>query len=889
MPRERRASWLREWEAELEAARERGRSPLRIGLGALPDAWTVRRLARRSRAGREDLRKGEMTMGGTRATEPGMTSGIAAGIRDMGREVRRALRSLLRAPGFTGASVVTLAVGLGATATIVTLVDAILLRPLPYPDADRVVKVYHTLEERTWPLARFALPFLREENRSFEAMGGYWSPGRYTLSDDDAAERIQGVMATADLLAVVGARPAAGRLYTDEDAVAEDASGVLISHRLWTRRYGSDPSVVGRSLEIDGRSREVLGVMAPGVDLPQTKIDLWIPYAVPAGIGADDAFRIHVLARLHVGADVAAAGTDMRRLTRRFPELGAFYRTYLDERGLSTRVRPLRDEVVGDVEGPLWILLGAVLIVLLVAAANVATLFLVRAEARRQEVAVRAALGAGRAGLVGHFLAESLWVALAGAAAGLGIAWAAVRLFTSVAPPAIPRLDEITMGWATVAVVLALALAIALALGVYPLLRFGRRGGEALRGRETGESRAQAAVGGGLVVAQVAMALVLLSASALLVRTFQELRAVDPGFDPEGVLVTEFSLPASSYPTAAEVRAFQDRLLEAVEALPGVRKAAFGPSPLGQRGCNGLYVEGMSLAEGQFPPCVPVIFVSRGYWELLGIRHTAGRGFEAADMDPGTPPVAVVTENVARRVWPDADPLTGAVHPAPRRGPPWFRVVGVTEAVRGRGPDQPPTEAVYLPVGSMADEGWLSRTETLLVGTASGRETDLVGGLRRAVSELDPSVPLTVRGPLGEEQARIMARTTFTLFMLAAAAATALVLGLVGLYGVVAHRVGRRRGEIGVRMAMGARSGHVRALVLRHSLRLVALGTVLGLVASIVLTRALSSLLFGVRPGDPVTLAVATAALFLTALAASWIPAQRATRLDPVAALKSDG
>lgn len=885
VPRTGRAGWRREWEAELAAARERGRSPLRLALGAVPDAWAVRRLVGERRPGRDQRHtRGAVAMGDMAREGAGV--GVAA--RDGAREIRRAARSLGRAPGFTLASVVTLAVGIGATAALVTLVDAILLRPLPYPAAERVVRVYHTMREAEGPnpLARFAFAFIAEESRSFEAIGGYWSPSRYTLTGEDAAERVPGVRSTPGLLDVLGARPLVGRLFTEADAAEEGASGVLLSQRLWERRYGADPSLIGRSIMVEGRAREVLGVLAPGADLPREKIDVWIPYVVPAGTPADDAFRIQVLARLRPGVDVTAAEAEMQALTARFPELGPFYRTYLDELGLRTGVRPIRDEVVGAVERPLWILLGAVLIVLLVAAANVATLFLVRAEGRRQEVAVRAALGARRAGLVGHFLAESLLVALAAGAAGLAAAAGAVRLFVALAPPAIPRLDELALRWPTGAVVLVLCLLVALLLGVYPFLRFGRGGFASLRGRASGESRGQSAVGGGLVVAQVALALVLLSGSALLLRTFQALRAVDPGFEPEGVLVAEFSLPATSYPGAAEVRQFQNRLLESIRGVPGVEGAAIGPSPLGHGGCNGMYVEGMALPEGQYPPCIPLVFVSPGYLELLGISPVSGRTFEPGDLHPSSQAVAVVSDNVARRLWPGADALRGGIHPAPRRGPPWFPVVGVAEAVRGRGPDQPPTEAVYLPLGAMDDQGWLSRGATVLVKSAPGRETELAGVLRRTVAELDRSVPLTVTGSLAEEQARVMSRSTFTLFLLATAAATALVLGLVGLYGVVAYRVGRRRPEIGLRMAMGARPRQVRMLVLRHSMRLVGLGLGIGLVASLVLTRTLSSLLFGVRPSDPVALAAATAALLATAALASWIPARHAARIDPATTLR---
>ncbi len=866
VPRARRAAWRREWRGELDAARTQGRSTVGLALGALPDAWTMR-----------TTYDGGTTMGGV------WTGGWV--------EVRRAVRSLARAPGFSSAAVGTLAVGLGAMAAIFTLVDAILIRPLDLPAPDRVVRIYHTFEGGggTNPLARFALPFFQEHQRTFDVIGAHWDPGDHTLVGDGAAERVRGVRATAELLDVLGATAVRGRLFDAADAVAEESSGVVVSHRLWEGRYGGDPDLVGRTIEIDGRRREVLGVMHPDVDLPTQRIDLWLPYAVPAAVRADDSFRLYPLARVREGVDFAAVEDDLTRMTARFPEQAGFYQMLLDEYGLATEIRPLRAEVVGDVEGPLWILLGAVAIVLAVAAGNVATLFLVRTEERRQEVAVRRALGADRGGILGHFLSESTVVAAAAGGLGLLLAAGAVRLFAALAPPDLPRLDDLSVGWATVGVAAALSALLALVLGLYPALRFGRGDAGGLGSRITGQSRTQAAVGGGLVVAQVALALVLLSGSALLLRTLQSLRSVDPGFEAAGVLVGEFALPAPSYPSTAEVQDFQARLLEAVAALPGVRQAALGPSPVGQRGCNGLYVEGRLVAEGEMPPCVPVVFVGPGYFELLGMDVAEGRALGESDDRTGAVPVGVVSANVASRVWPAGGALGAGVHPSPRQGPPWYRIEGIVEPVRDRGPDQPAGEALYLPFSAMEELGWLQRTSTLLVKTDPGREVDLAAPLRTLLTELDPAVPLTVQGSLESLQARTMRRSTFTLFLLGTAAGTTLILGLVGLYGVVAYRVGTRRAEIGLRMAMGARGVQVRRMVLGRSMRLVALGTVLGLAASVLATRVLSSLLFGVEPGDPQALAGAALTLVATAALACWIPALRASRVDPATALRGEG
>jgi predicted permease len=876
VPRASRAAWRREWDAELSAGRERGGGGWRLALGALPDALAVRRVAHSAfpRARATDIH-------GSMLAPPG--DGRGAGMTGIGMELRRALRSLLRAPGFTAASVVTLGAGLGATAAIFTLVDAILLRPLPYPESDRLVRVEHTMREGgTNTLAQFTYGLFAEETRSFEVLGGYWAPESYTLAGDESAERVTGVRATPSLFELLGGRAVAGRLFGEADAVP-GGSGVVLSERLWRRQFGGDPGIVGRTIAIEGESREVLGVLGAGSDLPGREVDLWIPWSVPPGVRVDDAFRIHAIGRLRADVSPEAAQSDVERLTRRLPEFGAFYSIYLDELGLASRVRPLREEVVGELERALWILLGAVSLVLLVAGANVAMLFLVRAEGRRSEVAVRSALGAGRTRLLASFLSESTMVTAASAVLGLFMAWGAVRLLVWFAPPEVPRLSEIQVRWATLALLTALAFLTSILLAIYPALRFGRSRPGTVRGA-VGQDRRTAAVGSALVVVQVALALVLLSGATLLLQTFRNLRAVDPGFDPSGVLVAELSLPAASYPERDQVRSFRERLIEQVEAVPGVRRAAFGRSPLAIGGCNGMHIEGVVLPDGEFPPCVPIAFVGPGWFEVLGIGVEAGRGIEDADLSQ--PTVAVVTANAAVRLWPSGDPLAGGLHPTPRRGPPWYPVVGVAGAVRGRGPDQPLTEAVYLPIESAGDELGVLRSLGLVVSVEPGYETATVPELRRIVAGLDPSVPLTVHGTLEDELARTMVRSSFTLFLLVTAAGTAVVLGLVGLYGVVAYRVETRRAEIGIRMAVGARAPQVRTMVLRHSMGLVGLGTAGGLVAALALTRTLSSLLFGVSPTDPVTLGATAVGLAAAAGLATWIPAQRATRVDPVSALR---
>ncbi len=877
VPSRRRAAWLREWRAELAAARQRaGSGDVRLAMGALADAWTLRRIdgARSRGFGAKTTTWGE-------------------GMRGMVKDITRAARGTLRAPGFFGISIVTLGVGLGAAAAIFTVVDAVLLRPLPYPGAARIVTVYHTMtvpgaDRGDWPLTRQEYQLFRDQTRAFEAMGAYQTAS-VVLGGSAPATEVRTAHATASLLEMLGATAAVGRLFDDTDDRPAAAPVTVLSWGLWQRRYGGDAAVVGRTVEVDGVPREVVGVMARDVELPTVRVELWTPLALRATEPATDQFRLSVLARLAPGLDLSAATAEVERLQGLQLEAFPFFSTLVDQFGLRSHARSLRDEVVGGVERALWILLGAVGIVLLVALGNVANLFLVRTESRRREVAVRTALGASGGQLVRLFVAEALVVCLAAGALGLVLAWWGVRTLVALTPPSIPRLDGLSMGGATVGLVLVLALLGALALGLYPRLRLGRGGSDALVSRGT-QGAQGSAVRGRLVVAQVALALVLLSGAALMVRTFRSLRSVDLGFRSAGVLAAHVSVPADVYPEE-EARVFVEDLLGRLRALPGVASAAVGPTPIsdGTRGCTSLYVEGVVLGADELPPCVPQsTSASAEYRSLLSIPLVEGRFLESADA-ANRLPVAVVSENLAQRLWPGEDPLGKAVRPGPMRpGFGFYRVVGVVGAVRAEGPAADPIEQIYYPMLGAYGEGWAPHSLTLLVRGNVGGEGALAGQVRQTVAALDPDVPVTIEGPVTEVVARSTVRTTFTLLLLGIAAFTALVLGLAGLYGVVSYQVGTRRGELGLRMALGAQASQVRNLVLGHTLRIVALGVALGLAGAWGLGRVMESLLYGVAAGDPATLAAAAGVLVLATLLASWIPARRATRVDPAEALQAE-
>lgn len=875
VPGDRRGEWRREWLAELAAARGDPGAPgvLPLLVGCARDAWSMRAL----RHGNEDETRGGVAMADA-----------------MRRELRGAVRRLLRTPGFTATAVVTLGAGLAATAALFTVVHGVVLDPFPYPHADRIVHVYHLMdtgggEPAEWPTTRHGLLALRDRNRVFEAVGGYRTQGQ-PLVGDGVAEELTTARVTAGMWEVLGARAAVGRLF----GPAEDRPGadevVVLGHGVWQRRYGGDPRVVGRVVELGGVRREVVGVADPDVHLPRQKVDAWIPEAIDPAARPTDQFRIQVLARRAPGWSDAAVQDDLERVQALLSEAIFFFPAIEEQYGLRTTFRSLREEVLGQVERALWILLGAVGIVLVVAGANVANLVLVRAEGRRFEVGVRRALGASRRDALVHFLAESLVVTLAASALGLALAAGAVHLLVRLAPPSIPRIEGLALGGPTAGMTLLLSLGLAGALALWPWLRFGAveaPGAGARSGADQGprSSRIRAL----LTVGQVALAVVLLSGSALLLRSFQGLRAVEPGYEPDGVFVGQSTLPPGEYPSDDEVVALYRSLVARMEALPGVERTAIGPSPVGlTEACSVGVVEGRPVPDGELPPCVPMTWgVSAGYFETLGMRLVAGRTFRPEDADARAP-VLVVTRNLAERLWPGEDPLGKGFRPVSPPRDHYLRVVGVVEPVRGQGLDRPASEMMYFPLTQAPGDGFAPRSATVLVRTEAGREYDVAAPFRDAVAALEPNAPVAVRGSLRDALDATMVRTSFTLLLMGAAAGVTLLLGLVGLYGVVAYQVRGRSRELGLRMALGAEAGQVRNLVLGRSLRLVVAGLLAGLGAAVYLGRFLEALLFQVEPADPALLGLAAAAMAATALLASWIPARRATRIDPARTLREE-
>jgi len=816
----------------------------------------------------------------------------------LARELKHAARSLARAKTFTAMALLTLALGIGAATAIFTILDAVVLRPLPYARADRLVALSSPVPgikaAPVWGLARHEMFYFKRVSRSLEDLGIYRrETSTITGGGAAQAERVPVAYVSASLFGVLGIVPERGRLLNADDNLrALDTLDVaLISHGLWARRYGGDPAIIGKRIDLEGFPVTIAGVLPASAQLPDSKTDLWLPLDVNPASPARSNHVFSAIGRMRDGVSVGEAQRELAALTAQFPTVfpNVYTARMMEVAGFTTQVKSLRDEVVGAlVTKALWILFGAVTVVLLIAAANVANLFLVRIETRRLEVAVRSAIGASRRDLAWHYLAES--VALAGCAAlgALAIAWIGLRVLVILAPSDLPRLDEVHLGWASVTFTIASALAAGVALGLLPSLRgtidltMLREGGRGATG-----SRRRLATRNVLVVSQMALALVLLAAAGLLVRSLRNLRSVQPGFDATNVMTMSLALPNARYRTAPLASTFFEQLSSRVRALPGVVSVGFGGAlPLeSSELCTGAVVD-VPGASGERGDCVQMMQVTPGYFETLRIP-VRGRAPDWSETNLSGAS-AVVSGAFADRFWPNQNALGRGVKCCNGR-PPFYRISGVTGPVRTHGLDRSPGQVVYFPMIPFATNPGIEGLPIfmrMVVRTSGARESTVVPAIRRAVAELDPQVPVTDVAPMEQLLATSLARRSFTMMLLAAAAALALALSAVGIYGVISYVVAQRRGEIGIRMALGARTGQVRGLVVRQSLTLAAVGVALGLAGSLATTRVLGALLFGVSPTDPLVLAGATVLLVTLATLASYFPARRASQVDPVETLR---
>lgn len=813
------------------------------------------------------------------------------------REGKHAIRALLRAPSFTIMTIVTLALGIGAATAIFSILDAVVLRPLPYPHGDRLVALSSPVPgvkaSPVWGLARHEMFYFKQASRSLEDLAVYRTDLATVRGDggEHQAERVPTALVSASTFGVLGIVPERGRLLVPDDNKPELFTVGLLSHGFWIRRFGGDPAIVGKTIDVTGFPVSIVGVLPPSAQLPDLKIDLWLPLHVDPAMAPLNNHTYAAIGRLRPGVSADVAQRELASLTSRFPETfpNVYSDAFMRRTGFTTLVRPLRDEVVGElVTKALWILFGSVAVVLLIAAANVANLFLVRLEARRLEVSVRSALGASRADLAWHYLAESLVLCGAAALGAVGVSWAALRLLVVLAPSNLPRLDEVHLSWASIAFCAGCALIAGVVLGTLPLAR-SRADLSLLRegGRGATGSPRRLASRNVLVVSQVALALVLLCASGLLVRSLRNLRAVQPGFDPANVLTMSLSLPYASYQSYQKASAFYEQLTARVRAVPGVQAVGLGGAlPLaGEEGCTGAVIDKPGPS-GERGDCVPMMQVTPGYFAALRIplRGSAPTWGETNQGGAG----AVVSGAFSDRFWPNEGAIGHGVRCCNAQGA-FYRITGVTGPVRTNGLDRSPGQVVYFPIIPFAKNPGMEDVPTfmhMVVRTAASDAAGVVPAIRRIVTELDPQVPVTDVQPMEALLAKSLARRSFTMMLLAAAAGLALLLSAVGIYGVISYVVAQRRGEIGIRMALGARAGEVRGLVVKQSLALAGVGVAIGLVIALATTRVLGSLLFGVSPTDPLVLLGATLILVLLAALASYAPARRASRVDPAEVMR---
>jgi putative ABC transport system permease protein len=824
----------------------------------------------------------------------------------MRRTIQFAARRLLRAPAFATAAILTLALGIGGTTAVFTVVNGVLLRPLPYTNPSRLVDLSHSLV-LAGPVGidQSDATYLvyRAQNRAFQDIGLYRAVSVNLGALAGGAEetppsRVAGAIVTGSVFSTLGAGALRGRVLRDDDNRPDAAPTVMISDRLWRGIFNADPSIVGKRVVVDGMERAIVGVMPTDFRFPNAGTDVWLPLPLDPTRTKSAAFDFRGIGRLKDGVSLSAATVDLKRL---LPAVPVTYPGRLTVQGIEQThmvpvVRPFRDVVVGDVGRTLWIVFGAVGVVLLIACANVANLFLARAEGRQRELAVRRALGASRASLLGDFAAEGMLVAAAGGALGLVLATAGVRYLRSLpAGESIPRLSDVRIDGLVVLVTFCGIALAALIVSVLPVLRTGpdSLSSTLMASGRSGTGRVRHRARRGLVVAQVALALVLLAAAGLLARSFASLRSVNPGFDATHALTVRMTLPVAGYPTTAFAARTVLHTMDAVSAIPGVTSVGVAtkiPLDVESRQDSAVFIEGRELPPGTIPPILQIVFATPNYFRAMGISFMAGRSFApldpAGEPPPGVPEV-IVSEAFARRYWKNESAIGKRIRMNPFD--PWHVVVGVVQSVRDVALEQAPIEEVYCPLVTMsaASTPWIPR-DLALVARTSGDPTALAPLVRRVVQSVDPSLPLYRVMPTSALLSEATARTTFTLLLLAIAAAVAMTIGAVGIYGVISYLVSLRTREIGIRLALGATPGDMRFFVTRQAIVDAAIGVVAGVVAAVGVTRTLGAILFNVSPTDPATLIGAAALLILTAMAASWLPARRAAALDPASTLRSD-
>lgn len=794
-------------------------------------------------------------------------------------DLTHGVRVLLRRPTFTVVAVMTLGLGLGASVAMFTLVQRVVLRPLPFPDPGSLVRVYDTNLERGQE-SSLSSPVTfndwRREQHSFAGLAAQ-NGATVTYTGVTPAEQVRGLRVSAEWFEVLGTPPARGRAFTrDEETPGRDRVAI-VSHGFWLRFLGGDPAAVGRSLSLDGEPFEVVGVMPAGFAYPTADTEIWTPLSFDFDVATSRGVHfIEVLGRLAPSASLGGAEEDLRVILQR---LALAEPEKLE--GWGVRLVTLHESIVGSVKQRMVIYLGAVGLVLLIAGVNVTNLTMASAVGRVRELAVRSALGAGRWRLARQLVSEGLVLAGAAGVIGVAVAYGILRAIVALATPNIPRIDQVVLDGRALASAAALALVLGICLGLVPVFRMGRGLTSSLGdGARAGTGRGQHRMRNGFVVAQFAIALLLAVGAGLLARSYAKLGEVDPGYATRDGLVATLVLPSSRYPDPASRERFFTELTSRLEAMPGVISAAASTQlPLEGYGINFSYWVGDDVPPSERPNG-DFRVVTPEYFETMGIPVVYGRAFTSLDAG-GTPPVIIVDEPLARKHFGEADPVGRQINVSYGDGIP-RTIVGVVGAVRQRALDVPASPGYYLP---LAQVSWGSLR---VVVHSRGAPDGLIEGLRREVAALDPLLATRGIQTLEQRFAGSMGVQRFNTFLLGAFSVFGLVLAVSGIYSVMSYAVTQRTREIGVRMALGAQTGHVRRTVSWSGVRLAAVGVGIGTIAALALTRLLSRLLFGVTATDPLTFAAAVFGFLAIGWLGSYLPARRASGVDPVIALRAD-
>ena len=816
-------------------------------------------------------------------------------------QLRQVLRRLGRAPFFTAVTLLTLAVGIGGNAAIFSVLDGVLLKPLSYPHSEELVAVWLTapgINLKDVNLSPSTYFIFREQSRTFQDIGmtdGY----SLNVTGLGEPEHVAGLAVTDGVLPILGVTPMLGRLFTRADDSPGAAETVILTYGYWRRKFGADRHVVGKTITADGKLRQIIGVLPPDFRFEDSSdLALLVPLIFDRAKTTLGNYSYDGIARLKPGVTLEQASADVMRMLpiieESFPPPPGFSLKMFEGIKVGPNLRSLKQFVVGDVGKVLWVLMGGLGLVLLIACANVANLLLVRAEGREHELSIRAALGASRARIAAELFLDSLVLALLASLLGLGLAYGALRGLVTMAPAGLPRLHEIGIDGTVILFTLALAIFASLLFGSIPVLKYsGAHLGTGLRegGRSLSESRKRHRSRSFLVIAQVALALVLLISSGLMIRTFRALTGVDPGFVAPSQLQTfRIDIPSAHVKEEERVMRLQEEILHKLEAVPGVSSVGLSMSlPLDGNGWfDPVFLKERAYAPGELQ-LKRFKFAAPGYFKSLGTPLLAGRDFTWND-NYRKLPVAVISEKVAREYWPNPSSALGKQIRVTTKDD-WREIVGVVGNTRDDGMNKEAPSAVYWPMMVAKFEGddiQVRRYAAYSVRSPRAGSQSLMNELRRAVWSVDPDLPLSDVHTLDDLYRRSMARTSFTLVMLGLAGGMALLLGVVGLYGVIAYAVTQRRREIGIRMALGAHHQQLTGMFVRHALLLTGVGVVCGLAAAPALTRLMSSLLFGVKSVDPVTYLAVSLGLAATAAVAAYLPARRAAGVNPVESLRAE-